>query len=407
MDNFGLILILVLVVLIFISAFFSGSETSITAINQIKLDSAAESGQKSAKRVNSLRNKINEVLGVILIGNNLVNISASALLTYFVIKEFGDEYVWVGTLILTVLVIIFAEIAPKNFAAKKPEAIAYPASIILEFLTNYFGWLSRILNFFSSWITGVKGGENYFAQNLNRQELKSVLDKDTEQVDKEEMEAMRSLLDLKDLSVQDILIPMNQVIKLNLDDIDSFDNDERNRFYPVYKGNESEIIGFIHAKEIEELENFRNDLTDFLIEPYYVPESTQLFAQLKNFQKNGTEVALVVDEYGEVTGLITFEDLIELIVGQFNDEELEEEYEIVDEFTVVADGSTIIRELNKKLEWDLPEEGAKTLNGLVIDHLNQIPTNNVCIELEGYKLETHKIESNKVKEVKVSKIPNQ
>ena len=403
MDNFGLALILVLIALIFISAFFSGSETSITAINQIKLESAAESGQKSAKRVNSLRNKMNEVLGVILIGNNLVNISASALLTYFVIKEFGDEYVWVGTLVLTILVIIFAEIAPKNFAAKKPEAIAYPASVILEFLTNYFGWLSRILNFFSSWITGVKGGENYFAQNLNRQELKSVLDKETEQVDKEEMEAMKSLLDLKELSVQDILIPMNQVIKLSLNDIDSFDNEERNRFYPVYEEKESEIIGFIHAKEIEELENFRNDLTDFLLEPYYVPESTQLFAQLKNFQKNGSEVALVVDEYGEVTGLITLEDLIELIVGQFNTVESEEDYEIVDEFTVIADGSTIIRELNKKLEWDLPEEGAKTLNGLVIDHLNQIPTNNVCIELKDYKLETNKIESNKVKEVKVSK----
>ena len=403
MDNFGLVLILVLIALIFISAFFSGSETSITAINQIKLDSAAESGQKSAKRVNSLRNKMNEVLGVILIGNNLVNISASALLTYFVITEFGDEYVWVATLILTILVIIFAEIAPKNFAAKNPEAIAYPASIILEFLTNYFGWLSRILNFFSSWITGVKGGENYFAQNLNRQELKSVLDKETEQVDKEEMEAMKSLLDLKELSVQDILIPMNQVIKLNLNNIDSFDNEERNRFYPVYEEKESEIIGFIHAKEIEELENFRNDLTDFLIEPYYVPESTQLFAQLKNFQKNGSEVALVVDEYGEMTGLITLEDLIELIVGQLNTVESEEDYEIVDEFTVIAEGSTIIRELNKKLEWDLPEEGAKTLNGLIIDHLNQIPTNNVCIELHDYKLETNKIESNKVKEVKISK----
>ena len=403
MDNFGLVLILVLIALIFISAFFSGSETSITAINQIKLDSAAESGQKSAKRVNSLRNKMNEVLGVILIGNNLVNISASALLTYFVITEFGDEYVWVATLILTILVIIFAEIAPKNFAAKKPEAIAYPASVILEFLTNYFGWLSRILNFFSSWITGVKGGENYFAQNLNRQELKSVLDKETEQVDKEEMEAMKSLLDLKELSVQDILIPMNQVIKLNLNNIDSFDNEERNRFYPVYEEKESEIIGFIHAKEIEELENFRNDLTDFLLEPYYVPESTQLFAQLKNFQKNGSEVALVVDEYGEMTGLITLEDLIELIVGQFNTVESEEDYEIVDEFTVIAEGSTIIRELNKKLEWDLPEEGAKTLNGLIIDHLNQIPTNNVCIELHDYKLETNKIESNKVKEVKISK----
>ena len=407
MDNFGLVLILVLIALIFISAFFSGSETSITAINQIKLDSAAESGQKSAKRVNSLRNKINEVLGVILIGNNLVNISASALLTYFVIKEFGDEYVWVGTLILTVLVIIFAEIAPKNFAAKKPEAVAYPASIILEFLTNYFGWLSRILNFFSSWITGVKGGENYFAQSLNRQELKSVLEKDTEQVDKEEMEAMKSLLDLKELSVQDILIPMDQVKKLDLNDIDNFNNEERNRFYPVYKENESEILGFIHAKEIEELENFRNDLTDFLIETYYVPESTQLFAQLKNFQKNGSEVALVVDEYGEVTGLITLEDLIEQIVGQFNSEEPEDEYEIVDEDSIIADGSTIIRELNKKMEWDLPEEGAKTLNGLIIDHLNQIPTNNICIELDDYKLETHKIESNKVKQVKVSKISDQ
>ena len=403
MDNFGLILILVLIVLIFISAFFSGSETSITAINQIKLDSAAESGKKSAKRVNALRNKINEVLGVILIGNNLVNISASALLTYFVIKEFGDEYVWVGTLILTILVIIFAEIAPKNYAAKKPEAIAYPASLVLEFLTNYFGWLSRILNFFSSWITGVKGGENYFAQNLNRQELKSVLDKDTEQVDKEEKEAMKSLLDLKELSVQDILIPMNQVIKLNLDNIDNFDNEERNRFYPVYRENESEIIGFIHSKEIEELENFRNDLTDFLIEPYYVPESTQLFAQLKNFQKNGSEVALVVDEYGEVTGLITLEDLIELIVGQFNAMEPEDSYEIVDELTIIADGSTIIRELNKKLEWNLPEEGAKTLNGLIIDHLNQIPTNNVCIEIDSFKLETFKIESNKVIKLKVSK----
>ena len=407
MDNIGIVLIIVLVVLIFISAFFSGSETSITAINQIKLDSAAENGQKSAKRVNALRNKIDEVLGVILIGNNLVNISASALLTYFVIKRFGDEYVWVGTLLLTVLVIIFAEIAPKNFAAKKPEAIAYPASIVLQFLTKYFGWLSRILNFFSSWITGVKGGENYFAKSLNREELKSVLDKDTEQVDKEEMEAMRSLLALKELSVQDILIPINQVITLNLSDIEGFENYERNRFYPVYKHENSDIVGFIHSKEIEELGDFRTDLTDFLIEPYYVPESTQLFAQLKNFQKNGSEVALVVDEYGEVTGLVTLEDLIEQIVGQFNPDELEEDYEIIDDSSVLAEGSTIIRELNKRLEWDLPEEGAKTLNGLIIDHLDQLPTNNVCIELAGYKLETQKIESNKVKEVKVSKISDQ
>ena len=209
------------------------------------------------------------------------------------------------------------------------------------------------------------------------------------------------------LKYPDILIPINQVITLNLSEIEDFENYERNRFYPVYKDENSDIVGFIHSKEIEELGDFRTDLTDFLIEPYYVPESTQLFAQLKNFQKNGSEVALVVDEYGEVTGLVTLEDLIEQIVGQFNPDELEEDYEIIDDSSVLAEGSTIIRELNKRLEWDLPEEGAKTLNGLIIDHLDQLPTNNVCIELAGYKLETQKIESNKVKEVKVSKISDQ
>ena len=386
MDSFGFVLIIVLILLILVSAFFSGSETSIMAINQIKLDNASEKGQKSAKRVNSLRKRVDEVLGVILIGNNLVNISASALLTYFVIKEFGDQYVWAGTLILTILIIVFAEIAPKNFAAKKPEAIAYPASIILEFLTNSFGWLSRILNFFSSKVTGVKNEENYFAQNLNRDELKSVLTKETEEVDKEEMEAMKSLLELKELTVQDILIPMSEVISLNLEEIESFDNDERDRFYPVYEKENSEVLGFIHSKEIEQLEEFKMDSDDFLIEPYYVPESTQLFSQLKNFQKNGTEVALVVDEYGEKTGLITLEDLIEQIVGR------------------LADGSVIVRDLNKHMSWDLPEDGAKTLSGLIVKHLDEIPTGNICVTLGQYKIETTQIENNVVRQVKVSKI---
>ena len=144
------------------------------------------------------------------------------------------------------------------------------------------------------------------------------------------------------------------------------------------------------------------------MEPVHtVKDSDSVSNILDQFVKRRQQIFIVEDEFGTTTGLITLEDLIELIVGQFNDEEPEEEYEIIDEYTVVADGSTIIRELNKKLEWDLPEEGAKTLNGLIIDHLNQIPTNNVCIQLEGYKLETHKIESNKVKEVKVSKISNQ
>tara|TARA_B100001559_G_scaffold317670_1_gene323286 strand:+ start:309 stop:1526 length:1218 start_codon:yes stop_codon:yes gene_type:complete len=403
MDSFGFILIIVLIVLIIVSAFFSGSETSIMAINQIKLDNASEKGQKSAKRVNSLRKRVDEVLGVILIGNNLVNISASALLTYFVIKEFGDQYVWAGTLVLTVLIIVFAEIAPKNFAAKKPEAIAYPASIVLEFLTNSFGWLSKILNFFSSKITGVKNEDNYFAQNLNRDELKSVLGKETEEVDKEEMEAMKSLLELKELTVQDILIPMSDVISLTLEDIESFDNDERDRFYPVYEKENSEVLGFIHSKEIEQLEEFRMNSDDFLIEPYYVPESTQLFSQLKNFQKNGTEVALVVDEYGEKTGLITLEDLIEQIVGRLNEEDDDLGIVTNEDGSVLAEGSVIVRDLNKHMSWNLPEDGAKTMSGLIINHLNEIPNSNICLFVSDYKIETLKIEGNLIRQIKVSK----
>ena len=403
MDDIGFALIGILILLIMVSAFFSGSETSIMAINQIKLDSAAEKGQKSAKRINVLREKIDRVLGVILIGNNLVNISASALLTYFVIKNFGDEYVWIGTLILTILIIVFAEIAPKNFAARKPEAIAYPASSILEFLTMCFGWLANILSMVSSKITGLSNNENYFTQNLNRDELKTVLEKDTEEVEKEEMEALKSLLELKELTVQDILIPMNEVISVNIDAIQDFENTDRNKFYPVTSSENGDYIGFIHSKEIEQLEKFQSSAHDFLIEPYYVPESTQLFSQLKNFQKKGTEVAIVVDEYGEMTGLVTLEDLLEQIVGRLNADEEDHGITKNDDGSVLADGNINVRDLNKFMGWKLSEDGEKTLSGLVIDHLDQIPMANVCINLDGYKVETTHLENNVIRQVRVSK----
>ena len=184
-DGFILFVTFSLVVLI-LSAFFSSSETSLMAINQIKLDSAEKKEIKRKKRTNDLRKRINEVLGVILIGNNLVNITASALLTYFIIKQFGDEYVWIGTLLLTLFIIIFAEIAPKNFAARNPESIAYPASKPLEFFTKYLGWLSKILTSIGNNLIRSENQENYFSKSLNREELKSVLESQTDQVDQEE-----------------------------------------------------------------------------------------------------------------------------------------------------------------------------------------------------------------------------
>ena len=404
MDSFSIILVVVLLILVILSAFFSGSETSIMALNQIKLDNAEKQGNKSAKIINSLRKEINRVLGVILIGNNLVNISASALLTFFVIKKFGDEYVWIGTLLLTIFIIIFAEIAPKSFAAKRPESIAYPASRILKVLTKYLGSFSEILTNISNSLTGIKNNENYFSENLNRDELKSVLEKETKEVDKEEMEALKSILELKDLTVEDILIPINEVLKIEIGNKSHDVPNDKDIFLPVVKSNSDEILGFIHSKEVEQFNDFSGDNIDFLIEPYFVPEKTHLFSQLKNFQKNGKEVALVVDEYGDITGLVTLEDLIEQVLGRFDPDEDEIGININEDNSVTVDGSVTIRELNKKMDWSLPEEPAKTISGLVIDQIDTIPTGNVCINLESYNIETSKIEGNLIKEIKISKI---
>ena len=403
MDSFSIILVVVLLILVILSAFFSGSETSIMALNQIKLDNAEKQGNKSAKIINSLRKEINRVLGVILIGNNLVNISASALLTFFVIKKFGDEYVWIGTLLLTIFIIIFAEIAPKSFAAKRPESIAYPASRILKVLTKYLGSFSEILTNISNSLTGIKNNENYFSENLNRDELKSVLEKETKEVDKEEMDALKSILELKDLTVEDILIPINEVLKIEIGNKSQDVPNDKDIFLPVVKRNSDEILGFIHSKEIEQFNDFSGDNIDFLIEPYFVPEKTHLFSQLKNFQKNGKEVALVVDEYGDITGLVTLEDLIEQVLGRFDPDEDEIGININEDNSVTVDGSVTIRELNKKMDWSLPEEPAKTISGLVIDQIDTIPTGNVCINLESYNIETSKIEGNLIKEIKISK----
>ena len=403
MDSFSIILVVVLLILVILSAFFSGSETSIMALNQIKLDNAEKQGNKSAKIINSLRKEINRVLGVILIGNNLVNISASALLTFFVIKKFGDEYVWIGTLLLTIFIIIFAEIAPKSFAAKRPESIAYPASRILKVLTKYLGSFSEMLTSISNSLTGIKNNENYFSENLNRDELKSVLEKETKEVDKEEMDALKSILELKELTVEDILIPINEVLKIEIGDKSHDVPNDKDIFLPVVKRNSDEILGFIHSKEIEQFNEFSGDNIDFLIEPYYVPEKTHLFSQLKNFQKNGKEVALVVDEYGDITGLVTLEDLIEQVLGRFDPDENEIGIGINEDNSVTVDGSVTIRELNKKMDWSLPEEPAKTISGLVIDQIDTIPTGNVCINIESYNIETSKIEGNIIKELKISK----
>ena len=217
------------------------------------------------------------------------------------------------------------------------------------------------------------------------------------------MDALKSILELKELTVEDILIPINEVLKIEIGDKSHDVPSDKDIFLPVVKRNSDEILGFIHSKEMEQFNEFSGDNIDFLIEPYYVPEKTHLFSQLKNFQKNGKEVALVVDEYGDITGLVTLEDLIEQVLGRFDPDENEIGIGINEDNSVTVDGSVTIRELNKKMDWSLPEEPAKTISGLVIDQIDTIPTGNVCINIESYNIETSKIEGNLIKELKISK----
>jgi len=271
-------------------------------------------------------------------------------------------------------------------------------------LTNIIGWFAKILTSIGNLITGTNSSENYFSQNLNRDELKSVLQKDTEQVDEDEMLALKSLLELNELTVEDILIPIQEVISININDENIKNIPEKDIFFPVFDETSQDILGFIHSKEADQLEALGSSARDILISPYYVPESTSLFAQLKQFQKTGNEIGMVVDEYGNFTGIVTLEDLIEQIIGRLNQDEIDPSMLINDDLSVTADGSTTIRELNTYMSWDLPEDGQKTISGLITDELDMIPTANICITLGSYKLETLGIEDNLIKEVKVSRV---
>ena len=217
------------------------------------------------------------------------------------------------------------------------------------------------------------------------------------------MNALKSLLELRDLSVEDILIPINEVKSIKLMEDYVKNEIESDILLPVYRNNE-EIIGFLDSANIDKLSKDNDNIEDFLIPPYFVPESTQLFSQLKKFQKNGSQAAMVVDEYGSITGMVFLEDLIEQIVGRLKQEDDGDGIVINDDFSVLVEGSMSVRELNKFMSWNMPEGKAKTLSGLIVEHLDEIPKGDVCIVLDSYKIETTKIDKNIIKQVKVSRV---
>ena len=409
-DDFPLGLLFgLLFLLICLSTFFSSSETSMMSINRYRLSHQANSGGKRAQRVVRLLSRPDRLIGVILIGNNLVNNLAAAIATVLAIHFFGDVTgPAVAPLILTIVILIFAEVTPKTYAAVKPERIAFPASRVLEPLLKLLYPLVWLVNAISNGLLRLLGVRNIDggADNLTRDELRTVVHEAGTLIPQRHQAMLLSILDLENVTVNDIMVPRHEVVGIDLDhdleDILAQIRTSQHTRMPIYKGDINNIIGMLHLRNAARFLS-RDEVTKAAIvqearEPYFIPESTPLHTQLLNFQKQKRRIGIVVDEYGDVEGLVTLEDILEEIVGEFTTDVagMEQEIHRQEDGSHVIEGTANIREINKALGWQLPTDGPKTLNGVILEHLEAFPDGPACLQLGNIRMEILEVRDNLV-----------
>ncbi|WP_458524910.1 HlyC/CorC family transporter [Onishia taeanensis] len=400
-DDFPLGLLFgLLFLLVCLSAFFSSSETGMMSINRYRVSHQANSGDRPAKRVLRLLARPDRLIGVILIGNNLVNNLAAALATVLAIHYFGEVTgPAIAPLILTIVILIFAEVGPKTYAALKPERIAYPASLALEPLLKVLYPLVWLVNAVSNGLLRLIGVKNLdgSGDHLTRDELRTVVHEAGTMIPRRHQSMLLSILDLENVTVNDIMVPRHEVVGIDLeDDLDSILAQIRTSQHtrvPVFKGDINNIIGMLHLRNAARFLS-KDEVTKAAIvqearEPYFIPESTPLHTQLLNFQQQKRRTGIVVDEYGDVEGLVTLEDILEEIVGEFTTDMagMHQEMHLQDDGSYVIEGTANIRELNKSLGWQLPTDGPKTLNGLILEHLEAFPEGPTCLQVGNVRME--------------------
>ncbi|MEO1943628.1 MAG: CNNM domain-containing protein [Candidatus Thioglobus sp.] len=402
---------IVLIVLILISAFFSSAETSMMAINRYRLKSLSAKNDTKAKRTEKLLSDIDSLIGTILLGNNFVNIFASSVATVLAIKLWGEGSVVYSSIVLTFVILIFAETTPKTFAAKNPEKIALPASYLIEFFVKIFQpfvWIIAKLSKFILGIIGVKDNEQN--NKLNSAELRMVLHDAKPIIASNYQKMLLNIVDLEKVKVEDIMIPRHELISVDVnnhqDMLEHLERTQHNRLL-TYDKSQDNITGVLHMRDIVNLfarDEFSVEAAINLIrEPYFIPEGTSLSIQLEHFQKLKRRLGLVVDEYGEVRGMIVFEDILEEIVGQFTSNQSE----VIKEINKQKDGSYLvdprisIRELNVEINISLPVTNAKTLNGLILEELQSIPSRDVSLKIDGVLIEVVQITDQTIKLVKI------
>ena len=410
-----LILFIVLIFLLILSGFFSGSETGMMAANKIKLKNLSKKSKNSAKRSLELLKKPDQLLSAILVGNNFANILASAIVTIIMINYF-DGNVLLGSIILTIIILIFSEITPKTIAAIKPESVATRASFLLKILVTLFKPLIFLTNSISRAILKVfnlNADDASHNDNLNTEELRTLLDESGELIPKQYRKMLSSVLGMEELIVEDIMMPTSEII--GIDTKQSSENAEKiieSAEYtrlPVFDNSIDNIIGILHLKDshsfIEELES-NKEFKKILQDTYFVSQSTALMKQLREFLSNNQSIAMVVDEYGEIQGLISIEDIFKEIVGKFGSakEELEREFIKLKDGSILTDGNSRIRDLNKYIGWKIPEYNSKTINGLITEYLDEIPQANLCLEIDSYRFEILELDENLISKIKIFKI---
>ncbi len=402
-------LFIILAGLILLSAFFSSSETGMMSLNRYRLKHMAKTGHRGARRAQSLLNRTDQLIGVILIGNNFVNIFASAIATVIAIRSWGDAGIAIATVLLTIVILIFAEVTPKTLAALFPEKIAFPASHVLGPLLKLLYPVVWAVNLFTGAILKIIGvsADDAANEHRSREELRTLVNEAGALIPAKHKDMLVSILDLEKVTVNDIMVPRNEVVGIDLDDdLDTILRQLRSSQHtrlPVFKGDINNIQGVLHLRNASKLllhdEINKAMLMQLCREPYFIPESTPLNTQLINFQKEKRRFGIVVDEYGEVLGLATLEDILEEIVGEFTTDYAATSPDIIpqDDGTYIIDGTSAVRTINKTLGWKLPIDGPKTLNGLITETLENIPDTNVCLKVGGHRVEVLQIKDNVVK----------
>ena len=382
------------------------------SLNRYRLKHLQKNKHRGAIRAGKLLQRPDRLIGLILIGNNLVNIFASAIATVIAIRLWGDAGIFIATAALTLVILIFAEITPKTIAAMHPERIAFPASLILIPLMKLMYPVVALVNGVTNGLLRIMGFDpaNMDDEHVSSEELRTIVTDAGQLIPSRHRGMLLNILDLEEVTVDDIMVPRNEVYGVDLDDSDEdilrcIQTSSHTRL-PVWREDINNIVGMLHTRSISRVIDpqglDREALEREMEKPYFIPESTPLHTQLLNFQQKKKPLAVVVDEYGDVLGLVALEDILEEIVGEFTSSmaDAEEDIHPQRDGSFIIDGTANIREINKTLHWKLPTDGPKTLSGLILEHLESFPDANTGLAIGKYRLEILKLEGNVVQAVR-------